>query len=95
MTDSWITETVGSLAAICTTVSFLPQLIHVWRRKSAKDVSMTMLLLFIVGFGLWLVYGFRLNARPIIIGQSITLTLSLIIMALKIRYDGKEQSAGH
>jgi MtN3 and saliva related transmembrane protein len=88
MTSSWITETVGSLAAVCTTVSFLPQLIHVWRRKSAKDVSMTMLLLFVLGFGLWLFYGFRIGARPIIIGQSITLTLSLIIMALKIRYDG-------
>jgi MtN3 and saliva related transmembrane protein len=90
MTSSWITESVGSLAAICTTVSFLPQLIHVWRRKSAKDVSMTMLLLFVVGFALWLFYGIRLGARPIIIGQSITLTLSLIIMALKIRYDRAE-----
>ena len=93
MDHSFLTETVGSLAAVCTTISFLPQLIHVWRRKSARDVSMSMLLLFIFGFGLWLVYGFRIGARPIIIGQSITLALSLAILALKLRYDRSSADA--
>jgi MtN3 and saliva related transmembrane protein len=82
-------EWIGAAAAVCTTVSFVPQLIRVWRRKSAQDISLTMFLLFSFGVGCWLVYGIGLESRPIIAANAATLTLALAILALKIRYDGK------
>ena len=52
---------VGSVAALCTTISFVPQLFRVWQRKSARDISLIMFLLFSFGVACWLVYGIGIN----------------------------------
>jgi MtN3 and saliva related transmembrane protein len=85
----WALEWIGSTAALCTTISFVPQLIRVWTRKSARDISLTMFLLFAFGVGCWLVYGLGIGSWPIIAANAVTLTLALAILALKIRYDAK------
>ena len=81
---------IGSTAATCTTISFLPQLIRVWQRKSAKDISLIMFLLFSFGLACWLVYGFGIGSVPIIVANIITLALALAILALKLHYDRKK-----
>ena len=78
---------IGSIAAFCTTVSFVPQLIRVWQRKSARDISLTMFLLFSFGVACWLLYGLGLASRPIIAANAATLALAIAILALKLRYD--------
>jgi len=89
--DPWLQrelrEAIGSVAAFCTTVSFLPQLIHVWRRKSGSDISLWMFLLFSLGVFLWLVYGIGIGSFPIIAANAVTLALALAILALKIHYE--------
>jgi MtN3 and saliva related transmembrane protein len=80
-------EWVGSAAAVCTTVSFVPQLLRVWRRKSASDISLVMFLLFNLGLFLWLLYGIGIGAPSIIAANTVTLALALAILALKLRYD--------
>jgi uncharacterized protein with PQ loop repeat len=40
---------LGLTAATITTSAFLPQMIKTWQSKSAKDVSYTMLITFIIG----------------------------------------------
>jgi MtN3 and saliva related transmembrane protein len=45
-----------------------------------------MLLTFSAGVLLWLLYGVRLWAMPIVVANAVTLALLLIIMALKTRY---------
>lgn len=82
-------EAIGTTAAVCTTVSFVPQLVRVWRRKSARDISLAMFLLFSFGVLCWLVYGFSLGSRPIIAANLATLVLSVAILVLKFRYDGR------
>ena len=80
-------EWIGSMAAISTTVSFVPQLIRVWRRKSASDISLTMFLLFSFGLACWLVYGLGIGSVPVAVANAATLALSLAILTLKLRYD--------
>jgi MtN3 and saliva related transmembrane protein len=80
-------EAAGSVAAFCTTVSFLPQLIRVWRRKSGRDISLLMFLFFSLGVFLWLVYGIGIGSFPIIAANAVTLALALAILVLKLRYD--------
>ena len=79
-------EAIGSCAAVCTTISFLPQLIHVWQRKSADDISLAMFLLFSFGVFCWLVYGIGIGSMPITAANAVTLTLALAILFLKLRY---------
>src|ERR1700722_8009296 len=82
-------EWIGSTAAVCTTVSFVPQLIRVWRRKSARDISLTMFLLFSFGVACWLVYGWGIGSRTVIGRNAAALVLSVAILVLKVRYDRK------
>jgi MtN3 and saliva related transmembrane protein len=78
---------IGSTAAVCTTISFLPQLIHVWRRKSARDISLSMFLLFSFGVACWLLYGIGIGSGPIVAANAVTLALALAILTLKLRFD--------
>jgi MtN3 and saliva related transmembrane protein len=86
----WIFESIGSVAAVCTTIAFLPQLIRVWRRKSANDISLSMFLLFSFGVACWLVYGIGIGSWPITAANTVTLALALAILALKLRYDRRQ-----
>jgi MtN3 and saliva related transmembrane protein len=83
----WPLDLIGSAAALATTVSFLPQLFRVWQRKSARDISLTMFLLFSFGLVCWLIYGIGLGSMPIIVANIVTLTLALAILVLKLYYD--------
>lgn len=77
---------IGSCAALCTTVSFVPQLVRVWRRKCADDISLVMFLLFSFGVFCWLIYGIGIGSPPIIAANVVTLTLALAILFLKLRF---------
>jgi MtN3 and saliva related transmembrane protein len=80
---------IGLAAAVCTTVSFVPQLIRIWRLRSAREISLIMFLVFSLGVFLWLLYGIFLHAFPIILANAVSLVLSLAILALKLRFDRK------
>ena len=81
------TQMIGTVAASCTTISFIPQLVRVWRRKCARDISLGMFLLFSFGLLLWLIYGISLGSWPIIAANAVTLLLALAILLLKLIYD--------
>ncbi len=78
---------LGLVAATLTTSAFLPQMIKTWQSKSAKDVSLGMLITFCTGVFLWLIYGLYIQALPIILANSLTLIFNLIILWLKIKYE--------
>lgn len=77
---------IGYIAAICTTVSFLPQAIKTIKTRETKDISLLMYILFIIGITLWLVYGVLLHEWPIIIGNGVTFVLAFIVLRLKIKH---------
>ena len=56
---------IGTIAACCSTLAFLPQLVKV-RRQGGADVSAAMLAMYLVGLGLWLAYGVINRAGAII-----------------------------
>jgi len=77
---------LGLMAGALTTIAFLPQMYKTWQSKSAKDVSFIMLITFMSGLLLWLIYGLALNALPIILANGISFIFNLIILVLKIKY---------
>jgi len=90
-----VIEAIGSCAALSTTVSFLPQLIRVWRRKSADDISLAMFLLFSFGVFCWLIYGIGIGSEPIVAANAVTLTLALAILFLKLRFGHPKAKKPH
>ena len=79
-------EIFGYFAAILTTSAFLPQLIKTIKTKKADDVSLTTLIMFIVGVFSWIIYGYKISSLPILIANLITLILNLFILISKIYF---------
>jgi MtN3 and saliva related transmembrane protein len=77
---------IGSVAAILTTASFVPQAWHTFRTRDVSGISLSMYSLFTAGVALWLVYGILMEAWPIIIANIITTSLALMILLMKLRY---------
>lgn len=67
---------VASLAAI----SNLPQVIKIWETKSAGDISLGTYGIAIISLVFWIIYGFYIKSRPVILGSSVSLLLSLAVI---------------
>jgi MtN3 and saliva related transmembrane protein len=93
-----VVNVIGYVAAVLTTISFLPQLIRVVKLRSARDISLGMFLIFSVGTLFWLIYGLLSHSPPVWIANAVTLALSVSILILKLRFDrhaaDTAQSAG-
>jgi MtN3 and saliva related transmembrane protein len=76
----------GGTAATLTTIAFIPQVVQIWRSRSACDVSLPMYVLFVAGIALWLVYGLLLQAWPLIVANAVTLTLASAVLVMKLRW---------
>jgi MtN3 and saliva related transmembrane protein len=81
-----VTEVVGMAAGTLTTLAFLPQVLKIYRTKSARDVSYLMFLIFSTGVLLWLIYGILVGSVPIIAANVVTLALAVVVIVLKVRY---------
>ena len=82
-------DILGLVAGSLTTIAFVPQLIKVWRSKSAKDISYIMFIMFIIGIVLWEVYGWEIHSLPVVLFNVITFILALAILILKVIFDGE------
>ena len=85
MTTLWI-DAIGSIAAILTTVSFLPQAWHSFKTRDVSGISLSMYSVFTAGVALWLLYGVLLQSWPLVIANSITLLLAIAILWMKLRF---------
>jgi MtN3 and saliva related transmembrane protein len=82
---------VGTFAGSMTTLSFLPQVIRVWQRRSARDFSYSYLLAFATGVAAWFLYGLLIHSTPVIVTNIATLTLVCAIMAMKVQFERKDR----
>ncbi len=76
---------IGNIAAILTSVSFLPQAIKILKTKDTKSISLPMYIMFVVGVLLWLIYGFLRNDVPLILANIVTLSLAGLILWFKVK----------
>ncbi len=81
-----MTSLFGYLAAIATTLSFVPQTIKTFRTRDTGSLSLGMYAFFTFGVICWLIYGILLGEWPIILANTLTLVLALSILGMKLRY---------
>lgn len=84
---------LGLVAAACTTIAFIPQVIKNWRTRSAGDLSFGMFGIFTFGVVMWLVYGLLIGSLPIIAANVITLALNVVNLVQMVLYR-KPKDAG-
>jgi MtN3 and saliva related transmembrane protein len=90
------TEVIGYIAAILTTVSFVPQVMLVYKTRDTDSISFFMFLIFSIGTFAWGLYGILLEQLPIIVANGITLILALYILYMKVTEKSrKNKPANH
>lgn len=78
-------DIVGTLAAIVSTTTLLPQTIRVLRTRDTRAISLATFIIVCLGATLWGIYGVLIVSWPVIITNALTLPMGAIILALKLR----------
>jgi len=79
-------QILGYVAAILTTIAFLPQVIKVVKTKSTTDISLGMFVIFCLGIFMWFLYGLMGMYWPVIVANLVTFFLALTILIYKLKY---------
>jgi MtN3 and saliva related transmembrane protein len=79
-------DIVGTLAALCSIVSFLPQIAKIIRERSAEQVSLRTYALTVSAFSLWTCYGALIGSWPVIVSNSVAFALAATTLFLKRRF---------
>jgi MtN3 and saliva related transmembrane protein len=77
-------EIIGFLAAILTTISFLPQAVKIIKTKDTSSISLTMYVIFTTGVLCWLVYGIHILNWAVLLANGVTAIFSIIILTYKL-----------
>ena len=75
---------VGGIAAVLSTVSFVPQAAKIIRSRDTSSISTGMYAVTVAGFTLWTAYGAMQTAWPLIASNAICLLLSGFILTMKL-----------
>lgn len=81
---------IGLFASIATGSSLLPQLCKIIKEKKAESVSLWMLAVLFIGLALWVWYGVLKSDWIIIISNSFSMMVNLIIAFLSVRYKNEK-----
>lgn len=77
-------ETFGFIAALLTSMSYLPQAVMIIRTGVTTGISLLMYGMLTSGKVLWLSYGVLVTSWPLILSQTFTLCLAGIILGLTL-----------
>ena len=82
---SYLTS-LGLTAGFCTTIAFIPQVLKTWKTRSAKDLSLAMFVIYLMGILLWLLYGVLLGDIAIVLANAATAVVAGGVLYFKLRY---------
>ena len=81
-----LAESLGFVGGALVTCSLVPQLIRIFRLKSAHEISILFTTLLLLGIILWLVYGISFGLIPVILWNAISLVLIAVLLYAKLKY---------
>lgn len=77
---------IGILATVFAVSSSIPQIIKALKTRKTDDVSIWLVVVLIIGLGLWVIYGIGINDLLISIANSIAVSINTCLLFLKIKY---------
>jgi len=74
------------MATVFAVSSSIPQIIKALKTRKTDDVSIWLVVVLIIGLGLWVIYGIGINDLLISIANSIAVSINTFLLILKIKY---------
>jgi len=81
-----LADYIGLIAGGIVTLGLVPQVIRIYKLKSAHDISALFNLAFFTGMTLFLIYGIILGLMPLIFWNIIGMVLMIILLFGKWKY---------
>ena len=81
-----LAESLGFIAGALVTCSIVPQLIRVFKLRSAREISTLFTILLLLGIISWLAYGISLGLTPVILWNAIGAVLVAVLLYAKLKY---------
>jgi MtN3 and saliva related transmembrane protein len=91
--QTWWLTALGLAAGLCTSLSFVPQVLKAWREGDTEAISKRMYVASLIAYGLWIVHGLTIASVPVILFNAINVFLASLILVLKLR--GLKVAEGH
>jgi len=82
---SWWPTALGMVAGLCTSFSFVPQVLKAWREGDTEAISKRMYLASLAAYGLWIVHGLMIASTPVILFNTLNLLFAATILGLKLK----------
>jgi MtN3 and saliva related transmembrane protein len=79
-------QVLGLIAGALVTCSIIPQLIRIFRLKSANEISRLYTVLLLLGMLGWLGYGIYFGLVPVIIWNAVGAVLVTLLLCAKLKY---------
>ena len=79
-------EWLGLIGGAIGTIGFIPQVIRVFKLKSAHEISLPWCISFVFGISCWLSYGIILKLTSLILWNSISIILAFALIYAKLKY---------
>ncbi|MDB9894738.1 MAG: SemiSWEET transporter [Reinekea forsetii] len=76
---------IGVVAATCTTISFVPQVIQIQKTRNVSGISLSMYGILTTGVGLWMLYGFLIRDMAVFFANLITFALAMAVITLTVK----------
>lgn len=83
------TPIIGLVAGILTSSSMVPQVVKTIKEKKAEEVSLTMLVVLMLGVATWVAYGIVREDMPIIVTNTFSLMVNITMIILRLKYQRK------
>ncbi|KAE8882636.1 hypothetical protein PF005_g27640 [Phytophthora fragariae] len=84
-------QILGFLGSLLLAASLVPQMMKIYKTKSAKDISLSYQIAYVLGLAMIVVYGFGRWLWPVYIPTTIELCAALVVFSMKIYYDWQEK----
>jgi MtN3 and saliva related transmembrane protein len=79
-------DALGFVGGILVTVALVPQVVRIFRLKSALEISLLFTVLLLVGMLFWLGYGILFQSFPIILWNAVGAALVATLLFAKLKY---------
>jgi len=79
-------EWLGFVGGALVTCSLIPQLIRIFKLRSAREISLLFNILLLLGLISWLAYGISFSLPPVIIWNAIGTALVSVLLYAKLKY---------
>ena len=79
-------DIIGLMGAFLSGVTFFPQVYRTWKLKSARDLSLSMILIILLSNVTWLIYAFNKQDVAIISANFFVGSCALTILYFKLKF---------